>query len=59
MRLGNEHVALWQVTMEGYLEVRTSKMLQINKKFWFVLTSDRLNYYTNKWVGFFLKQRKE
>ena len=39
--------------MEGYLEVRTNKMLQINKKFWFVLTSDRLNYYTNKWVGGF------
>ena len=34
--------------MEGYLEIRTKKLLQSNKKFWFVLREEQLDYYNDK-----------
>ena len=38
------------VDMEGYLEVKTAKMLTPNKKYWFVLSQSCLDYYENKYV---------
>ena len=34
--------------LEGYLEVKTAKMLSPNKKYWFVLSQSRLDYYESK-----------
>jgi len=34
--------------MEGYLEVKSAKMLTPNKKYWFVLSQSCLDYYENK-----------
>eukprot|EP00092_Neocalanus_flemingeri_P008936 GFUD01009613.1.p1 GENE.GFUD01009613.1~~GFUD01009613.1.p1 ORF type:complete len:614 (+),score=165.87 GFUD01009613.1:43-1884(+) len=34
--------------MEGHLEIRSRKLLEPNKKFWFVLRRDRLEYYNLK-----------
>jgi len=34
--------------MEGYLEVKSAKMLTPNKKYWFVLSHSCLDYYENK-----------
>ena len=35
--------------MEGYLEVKSAKMLTPNKKYWFVLSQSCLDYYENKY----------
>ena len=35
--------------MEGYLEVKSAKMLTPNKKYWFVLSHNCLDYYENKY----------
>ena len=35
--------------MEGYLEVKSAKMLTPNKKYWFVLSHSCLDYYENKY----------
>ena len=37
------------VDMEGYLEVKSAKMLTPNKKYWFVLSQSCLDYYENKY----------
>ena len=39
--------------MEGYMEVKSAKMLTPNKKYWFVLSQSCLDYYENKyeWAG--------
>ena len=39
--------------MEGYLEVKSAKMLTPNKKYWFVLSQTCLHFYENKygWGG--------
>ena len=39
--------------MEGYMEVKSAKMLTPNKKYWFILSQSCLDYYENKyeWWG--------